>query len=347
MPPLAVRVARFFTVAAASAAVSVVGVAGPALASRSAPAARTVPATGPALVAPAAEQADTQWSVTPSDAEGPDGRVSLRHIVDPGATVEDHIAVTNLGTDPAAFDVAAGDGILADNGAFDISAEPPSRGGAWIDIDGLDGDGTLALEPEETRILPVTVSVPADATPGDSPAGIVVSRTASDSDVTVTHRIGVRVHLRVAGDVESSIDVESLDVGFAPSWIPFAPGRLDLSHVVANDGNVRLGAASTLAASGPFGSAPVEAREVVDELLPGDSSRVSATTTVWPLGVVRGQVTVEGLVVGEDGVPAPARITVPFTRPAVSWTGVALVVGAAALVVVLVARGRHRSARPE
>ncbi len=56
---------------------------------------------------------------------GPDGRISLRHTIDPGSGIDDAIAVSNLGTAPATYTVAPGDGILGDSGAFDIAAGDP------------------------------------------------------------------------------------------------------------------------------------------------------------------------------------------------------------------------------
>ena len=50
-------------------------------------------------------------------------------------------------------------------------------------------------------MLPISVAVPDDAVPGDHPAGIVVALSKEGDGVTVTHRVGVRLHLQVTGEI--------------------------------------------------------------------------------------------------------------------------------------------------
>src|SRR5690606_31890268 len=174
-------------------------------------------AAGPAVPAATAPDSTVEWSVAPADAAGEDGRIPLRHVVDPGATIADNIAITNHGSAASTFTVQAGDGVVGANGAFDIAEGTAEGSGAWIRIDGLDA-GALTLAAGETRVLPVTVAVPANATPGDHPAGIVVGVSKGEDGVTVTHRIGVRVHLQVAGELAASLAVTDTHATFAPSW---------------------------------------------------------------------------------------------------------------------------------
>jgi hypothetical protein len=280
-----------------------------------------------------------QWSVTPATSAGPDGRISLRHTVDPGSGVDDAIAVSNLGTEPATYVVAPGDGVVGDSGAFDIAAGDPQDSGAWITVDGLDA-GTVTVAPGETRVLPVRIDVPAGAIPGDHPAGIVVGVTRASDGVTVTNRVGVRVHLQVAGDVVPALQIADVAATFTPSWIPFAPGVLRVETRVENTGNVRLGALATVSGTG------VDAATLAGdpaELLPGDSATVVAETSAWPVFALSGTSTVRPVVLGDDAVSAPALVEEGFTTPAVSWTGLAAVLLAAgAIVALLVARRRAR-----
>lgn len=296
-----------------------------------------VRALPPATVA----EAGVRWSVAPADDDGPDGRVSLRHVLDPGASVSDAIAVTNLGSGPAEFSVTAGDGVVSPDGAFDVADGEPVRSGSWVAVDGLD-DGRLALDGGETRVLPVHVRVPAEATPGDHPAGVVVGLSEDAGGVTVTHRIGVRLHLQVAGDLAPALEVRGMTTTFTPSWVPFAPGTLRVGYEVANTGNTRLGAATRVGATAPLGLATTGGADDIDELLPGDTAVRVLELRAWPLMALSGDVSVAALTVGDDQLALPQAVGTAFSLAAVSWTGVAVL---ALLVVLAVLRHRARTRR--
>lgn len=285
-----------------------------------------------------------QWAVAPASSAGPDGRISLRHTIDPGSGIDDAIAVSNLGTAPATYTVAPGDGILGDSGAFDIAAGDPQEAGAWITVDGLDA-GTVTVAPGETRVLPVRIDVPGGATPGDHPAGIVVGVTRSSDGVAVTNRVGVRVHLQVAGDIVPALEVADVTATFTPALVPFAPGTLRVETRVENTGNVRLGALAAVSGMG------VEAAALAGdpaELLPGDSATVVTETSAWPVVALFGTSTVRPVVLGDDAVTAPAVVQKGFTTPAVSWTGAAvLLLAVGAVAAAVVKRRRRRGGRDE
>ncbi|MCZ4068298.1 hypothetical protein O1W71_11505 [Microbacterium sp. H37-C3] len=298
-----------------------------------------VPASAAAPESPAIE-----WGVVPADAAGPDGRVSLRHTIDPGAAITDAVAVTNHSAEPAVFAVTAGDGVVGADGAYDVRTDAPAAGGAWIDVDGLDG-GSLALAAGETRVLPVTITVPADATPGDHPAGIVVGLSADQAGVTVTHRVGVRVHLQVAGDIAPALRIDAATASFTPSWIPFAPGTLTVEYQVTNTGNVRFGASAAAEAAGPLGLMPGGGAGEALEVLPGGSATQRIELPITPLFFAAGEVAVTPISLGDDRVPLPEAASSGFSTPAVPWSSIAVVVlgaGIIALVAVIVLRRRAR-----
>jgi hypothetical protein len=317
------------------------------------PAATAAAAVAAAAVAAAAE-ADIEWSVGPASAGEPDqpgaadGRISLRHVIDPGAKAEDAIAVTNLSTVAATFTVETGTGVVGQSGAFDIGQADPNLGvaenpGEWVTVGGLAG-GELRLDPGETRVLPVTIAVPADTVPGDHPAGIAVGLSQGEG-LTVTHRVGVRIHLRVAGEVTPKLAVEALGVSFRPSWIPFAPGELTVSYEVANTGNVRMGADLAARAVGPLGLGKSTAQaEPVVELLPGE--RVTRTVSLGApaLAWLGGAVTLTPVVVGEDSVRPPAASEATFRVAAIPWTGLMLTVMLIGAAIVVRRKGRVREA---
>lgn len=280
-----------------------------------------------------------EWSVVPADADGPDGRVSLRHVADPGATVTDHIAVTNLGSSTTEFLVAAGDGVIGADGAFDVASGEPADSGSWIRVDGVE-DGRITLDAGETRVLPLTIEVPSRATPGDHPAGIVVGVPMASDGVTVTHRIGVRLHLQVAGEIAPQLSIQAVEASFTPSLVPFAPGTLAVAYEVENAGNVRLGAASRVGVAGPFGLSPAESANPIVELLPGDVTRQQVEVEAWPLMMLLGQLEVVPSSIGDDRTSLPGSVSAEFGSAALTWTGLALL-GLLALAVVVRRRSRR------
>lgn len=292
---------------------------------------------------PSAAAATITWSVAPATGEAADGRISLRHTVDPGGSVEDAIAVTNTSEVAAEFAVATGAGIVGDGGAFDLAPGEPTGAGQWITVQGVK-DGSLTLKPGETRVLPVRIAVPAEATPGDHPAGIVVG-VSQGEQVTVTHRVGVRIHLRVAGELQPALELSEVASSYEPAWAPFLPGTLSVSYRVTNTGNVRLGATPGLAVSGPLDLFGVDAAgQPVAELLPGDVATGTVTTQAHPLFVLFGHLTVNPTRVGADELDLPAATGTGFSQTAVSWTGLAAV-GLVALLVVVALRQRRRRLR--
>ncbi|AUS77039.1 hypothetical protein C1701_00240 [Actinoalloteichus sp. AHMU CJ021] len=286
-------------------------------------------------------EAPVRWSVAPATGDGPDGRLSLRHVADPGEEVSDAVAVTNLGTEPAEFAVAVGDGVVGQSGVFDIATGEPTGSGSWISVGGLD-EGTVTVPGGETAVLPVIVEVPEDATPGDHPAGIAVGVSTDEDGITVQRRIGVRLHLQVAGELEPALAVSAEGTSYRrSSWVPFSPGTLVVDYEIANEGNVRLGAATTLDAEGLFGLGSARDSDGVDELLPGDVVSRSVDVEVSPWFLLFGDLSVTALAVGEDEVSPPEVASHGFTRTAVPWTELAVVVVLAGVVGMALARRRR------
>ncbi|WP_454044429.1 hypothetical protein [Cellulosimicrobium sp. Marseille-Q8652] len=306
----AVRTRRRAAATLAALAVALLPV-GPALANPSADVGATVPR----------DVEDTvTWSVAPADADGPDGRRWVEQTVDPGATVDEHLAVTNFGDVAATFALVAADGYLTDKGRFNML--PADResvdAGTWITV-----QEDVEVGPGETVVVPYTVTVPDNATPGDHPAGIAASVSSAGTDeggnsVGVTSRVGFRVMTRVTGEVQPTLTVPDVSASYEPSWNPFAPGSVRVSYDVVNDGNIRLGADSSVETSALFGLATQDAAaEPIAEILPGGSlSRTVEIDQVWPLGPVTTTVTVTPVAVAEDEIDAPLE---PVTTTVTTW----------------------------
>jgi len=313
------------------------------------PALAAGPVTTDAVVAAAGGLADDiRWTVTPADADGPDGRVSLRHIVEAGGSVTDAIAVTNSGAVDGEFEVTAGEGVVGGDGAFDIGENAAGGVGEWIRVDGLT-DGRVAVGAGETRVLPVSIAVPADATPGDHPAGITVGVSQGGDGVTVRHRVGVRLHLQVAGELAPAIAVSDVSASFRSGDSPFAPGTVSVEYTVENTGNVRLGAAEHVAVAGPFGvgSGQTDRTDAL-ELLPGASARQTREIAVLPWVLLLGTVTIAPVALGDDVLALPLASSADFATFAMPWgvlIALLLLVSLGFLALLVRRRARGRAQR--
>lgn len=269
--------------------------------------------TGPAPAAAAAVDGSTiTWSLVPAGADGPDGRISSRHELDPGGSVVDYVTVTNFSASTESFDVYASDGVVTDGGDFDLlsAGEEPVDGGSWIRI-GAPADQqaewaarrTIELGPEQSATLPISIDVPEQAAPGDHPAGVVAQLVRDDAAVQMATRVGVRAHLRVSGESIGALTATGVHATWSPSWNPFAPGTMTVDYEVRNTGNVRVQASPQVQVTGPLGIAGTSADAAAREILPGQSARFSSTLSVWPLGYSSGVVSVQPSVVGQDVPP--------------------------------------------
>ncbi|PJJ70798.1 hypothetical protein CLV46_0325 [Diaminobutyricimonas aerilata] len=315
----------------------------------------TSSAAPPGHPATTTESTETTWAFQPSTGGVPDGRVSLRHRLDPGATVTDALALTNYSAQSVAFDVFASDGVVTEGGSFDIlpEGEESTGAGEWVTFGRLDGarprDGggiTVEVPGRTVLAVPVEVRVPEDASPGDHPAGIVAELSRSSEDVDLTSRVGVRLHLRVTGDVVARLEVRDTQVSFEPSWNPFAPGTATVRFSVANSGNVRLGAESTVTAAGPFGAAPATASTEQREVLPGQHAAVTVRMPVWPLLASWGDIDIRAGVVGDDDLDVePEGDTASFVASTVPWPTLLYLVVLAGLLLALRLSRRRAAAR--
>lgn len=305
------------------------------------------------------------WALEPATAEGQEKRVSVRLELDPGASASDAVTVRNFSPEELTFKLTPSDGIVTPEGVFDIlpSDQEPEDVGTWIDIA---PEVTVPAEGEAT--VPFTLTVPKDAIPGDHPGGITASVITKSVDgsgnaVTLDARVGVRIHLRVSGDLVPQVEIQDLKAEYVPSWNPFARGRLNLTYTVANTGNVRVGATQVADIDGPLGipagAKPGELPNAAEitrsgvtlpdgsianqrEVLPRQSSAQSVSVPVWPLFHLSADVTSIQNVVGEDVIEAQltdasAEVGV-WAIPLPQLIVLALIVG-----VILFMRGRKKA----
>ncbi|BCJ59693.1 DUF916 domain-containing protein [Micromonospora endophytica] len=335
------------------AALVAVAIAAPTVPAAAAPAVPAAPpkalaAAAPAPTPTASAAADpakpsVTWSVQPADQNGPDGRRWIERTLDPGQVVTEHLAVRNFSDSTVVFSLKTADGYLTDKGRFNMlpSNERSVDGGTWITV-----QEKVSVGPKQTTVVPFTITVPADASPGDHPAGIAATVTSSGGTVAVESRVGFRVMLRASGTITASMTIDDLTATYTPSWNPFASGTVKIGWTATNTGNVSMTGAGRTSVAELFGLVERDTPTEVEEMLRGGNRTVETRVGgVWGLGPVRTTVEVTPAVLGGDATGAEIRTaSATVTTWALPWAQLILVLllGALAFAARTVVRRRRQ-----
>ncbi|GAA3850736.1 hypothetical protein GCM10022243_15720 [Saccharothrix violaceirubra] len=289
------------------------------------------------ITTPASAQESVTWGVRPA---GTDGRPNYGYSAAPGDTIRDAVAIANHGDRPITLLVYAADGFTTTSGQLDLlpAGQPSTDLGTWVAL----AQSQVEVPARSAVEVPFTITVPADAGPGDHSGGIVTSLAVPESSggVRVDRRLGSRVHLRVTGEEKPALAIEGLSVAYDGN--PFGFGTATVSFRVTNTGNLRAGGTQTIAVEGLFGLGGRERSVSVPELLPGAGSDFTVpfadvAPLVWLDASVR-------LVPQVAGGGALAEVTAETGTWAVPWVALLVLVAVAGLVVVLRLRARRRRA---
>jgi hypothetical protein len=225
------------------------------------------------------------WSARPATPQGqPDRRTHFTLQGAPGQAVQDHVLITNSSKVNAAFDVYATDAFNTATGAFDLlpAARKPTDIGSWVTFP----KSTVEIPAGASITLQFQVTVPPNATPGDHAGGVVVS-LSTGTDVKLDSRVGVRLYLRVPGNLRPVLSVSYLKPDYHGTANPFGGGRVDVSYTVENTGNIRLQShPKLLVETALFGIGLAETKlPDLPELLPGGKvSYTGHADGVFPTG---------------------------------------------------------------
>jgi hypothetical protein len=269
-----------------------------------------------------------------------------------GAVLYDKVALVNLSNVPLDLDVYPADVTNAPDGSLDIAgrAETPDLAGAWLKAD----QSTVGVPAQSSAtgpgisIVPVTITIPPDAEPGDHVGAVLTSLTAAGQAgenapaLDLEQRLAVRVYVRVQGQIRAGLTVTDVRARFVPGGV-FGPGKVDVTYTLTNNGNVRFGVEPSVRGAGPFGASAVTADGTkIDELLPHSSVQQKVTLErVWPF--LFENVTVSATAVSALGAEDPGIGTVKAS----TWTwlgswGYLVFLGLVAAVVAWLVQRRRR-----
>jgi hypothetical protein len=220
------------------------------------------------------------WALAPAAADATSGnRPDLTYTAAPGATIKDAITVYNYGNVTETFNVYATDAFNNADGKFDIlpGDKKAVDAGSWLKLD----QGVLTVVPGKQVTIPISITIPADATPGDHVGAVVASSGAvgqspDNKVVTLDRRTGTRLYIRVTGKLNPDLHVANVATDYSQSANPLG-GKAHVTFRVENRGNVRLGGKITVTISGPFGLMEKKVTlPELDEVLPGQKFDLSA-----------------------------------------------------------------------
>ncbi|MFB7589878.1 WxL protein peptidoglycan domain-containing protein [Streptomyces sp. NPDC056169] len=235
-------------------------------------------------VAPQAAAAENgEWAVYPAAAKL-GSRPYFYLSVDPGTSLTDRVTVTNKTAAPLTFRLYGADAYNTDrDGGFAVRTQREKQigAGAWIKPERT----RVTVPPRSAVTVPYTLTVPADADPGDHPGALValderISPSGQGSvAMGVQRAVGARVYLRVNGPTVPALAVEDVTLDQDRPVVPGTGGSSTLvSYTLHNRGNVTLNPKVALKAEGAFGRTLL-ARDLAGvpaELLPRQKIRLTA-----------------------------------------------------------------------
>jgi len=248
------------------------------------------------------------WTVVPG---GEGQRAYFSYESDGGVTINDSVSVQNYGNVSLNLRVYATDGINAPDGSFALLSgdQKPADVGSWITL----AQQNVTVPAGQQLIIPYTLTIPAGADPGDHVGGIVASnevatKPGKKNTLLVFRRTGVRLYLRVYGQLRSNLATEDFRVSYDGGLNP-SNGKVRVRFRLVNRGNVRQAGSYHLKVEGAFGTGKHDlGEESFPELLPGQSIEVAKNVRGVPaLFVAKASVIVTPKAGGDEAASQPTR----------------------------------------
>jgi hypothetical protein len=272
-----------------------------------------------------------------ANAKGGDNRGAFDYEILPRGLVRDWVAVSNYGDKRVTVRLFGKDATSTPGASFEVqkSGEAPKDLGAWIALK----KNKVTIPPRTEIVVPFQLGVPYNATPGDHAGAIVLSLLAKEpkpagGTIVVDHRVGLRIHLRVPGDLKPSLAVEGLKVLWNGQGDLLGRGDAKVSYLVRNTGNVVMDVDSDIDLTRVLGLPSTDAMvPQIKELLPGGTARVERVVkNVFGTGPMKAQVTLHGVPTDPDLADRKVDVTKSAGLQAWPWVLIAIVVALMALL---------------
>ncbi len=215
-----------------------------------------------------------EMSIYPYEWDGDNEMTKYWYIynIDIGGSHNDNVVVENKGSNKLGIKIYPVDALTTSDGAFALENEDEEKDtiGQWVTLDKYEID----LEPGQKEIIPFTISVPEDASPGEHIGGIIMENKelVEGNQLNVKTRVGVRIYQTVPGDVVKKMNIESITAKgqYNSIWSMFYD--YDFDYNLINEGNVQIvpTITSTLSSS-LFGEIDHASEEIQGSIFPGKS----------------------------------------------------------------------------
>jgi hypothetical protein len=295
------------------------------------------------LAQPAAALPTPTFSLSPIVTPGAvHPRGSFSYTLRPGETINDDVVLANESSGMLDFELWSADAYNTYGGGFAL--RPISYDmigvGSWVHL--RLRQGIYALPPHSAVTIPFSLTVPANATPGDHAGGIVALNVRGASPAVPTH-VNIQpgaadaVFVRVAGPVASAAAISSISVRSSDPLLAFLTGSSSavVSAQVENTGNTILTGKVEVRVTDIFGRTVKSFSAVpVAKFIPGQ--RFTITEPIWKSLPIVGPETVHVQFVS-------SQLSRPATGDSTFWVIPWLLV--AVVVLVLAGAGwywRHR-----
>ncbi|MGM7670992.1 hypothetical protein [Microbacterium sp. A93] len=305
----------------------------------------------PTSFVPASAAGQVAWSMMPVITNIGEERSNFAYALEPGAVVEDAVLVRNSGAAVLDLAVYGSDAFTDGSGALDIAtAETGSAAiGTWI----APSVASVHIEPGEVARIPFSVSVPADAQPGEHAGALLTVLQSAGETVSVDMRYATRVTVTVAGDLTAGLSLDQAQLDVATGFWPWEAASADVSYVVGNTGNTRLTAIQLVTAPGvELYSSPDASTGLLTlaELLPAARVDVHATVeglSAWlPFTAIQVAVSPTVIASASDEMPTIAQQQLSLSAVAIAPGWWVLLAGAALVLVVAVRFAVRRRVTP-
>jgi hypothetical protein len=291
------------------------------------------------------------FGLGPASAKKIDGRLYFSYSATQGARLSDHVALVNFGATEVTVKVFVADAESNSKGTVGWLPEGKLNGGpaAWVSIQFPHNSATIHLAPHSKLILPITIVVPKNASPGDHEGAVIASLTSviqskNHAKVHFVQQVAVPVVARISGILRPQLSIVGMHVAYSDPLSPIATAPATVSFRVKNTGNELLGGWLNVSVDGLLGSSASKTHAVkVPTLLPGSSDAVTVKVPgVYPEFWETAAVTIQPLVLVGQFDQGLSNYAAHTGFLAIPWILLIVIILIVLGIVALVWRRRRR-----
>lgn len=285
--------------------------------------------------------------VSSNPTAGVTNRPTFDYKLDPGATQDDAVVISNLNTSSQRVTVYLANAFTTSSGQLGVRQNDHAKTGPveWVKFTTELADNTFDIPALTSKTIPFQVRIPAKAPPGDYAFGIAVAPevqltpTPGQNNLQVVKAAASLVELRVTGPLVPIIRVGGLKLFSEAKLIPgIIGGSSGVTFEVVNVGNQRVNTTIHVIERNAFGRVIHNEPEIkLSNVLPGSKVKLTRSWDNDPY--IKGSVTVRIT----TGTATSATRSINFWS--VSWK--TFVAPVSVVILLFVIRWRLRRRRRE